>query len=303
MEMTPSPDRLLSAHCGGAWTARLLNASGFCTTWRAEGPADVLFVKSLPAYQGDVLASEADGLKALTATEAVCVPAVVGCWTDTAQDVAVLAVQWFDFKPAPERAFGERMGQALAGLHRLTPTEGGGRFGWRRDNMLGGTPQRNRWSTEGGIGGWMSFFGSERLGVMRERLIVAGASAKLTAAIDRVIAALPTFFDDGYVPRPSLVHGDLWSGNWGSLADGTPVIFDPAVSISDAEADLAMMELFSSPPVGFWPAYREAVGLAPGYERRRSLYQLYHLLNHELLFGGYARSAMATIERLLNRRG
>lgn len=299
--MTPSPVQLLSTHCGGAWTARPLNASGFCATWRADGPAGALFVKSLPACQQDVLSAEADGLEALAATRIVRVPAVVGCWIDTTQDVAVLAMQWFDLKPARGSAFGERMGHALAGLHRSTPAEGGGHFGWRRDNMLGGTPQRNRWSTECGIDGWTSFFGSERLGVMRERLIIAGASAALTAAIDQVIAALPTFFDDGHVPQPSLVHGDLWNGNWGSLADGTPVIFDPAVSISDAEADLAMMELFGSPPAGFWSTYREAAGLAPGYEWRRRLYQLYHLLNHELLFGGYAQPAMAAMKQLLKR--
>jgi fructosamine-3-kinase len=60
-----------------------------------------------------------------------------------------------------------------------------------------------------------------------------------------------------------------------------------------------MMELFGPPPAGFWPAYREAAGVAPGYGRRRGLYQLYHLLNHELLFGGYAQRAMATMQRLV----
>jgi fructosamine-3-kinase len=255
----------------------------------------------LPARLVSVLAAEADGLQALAATTTVLVPTVVGCWTDSAQNIAVLALQWCNFRPEQSVAFGERFGRALAALHGATPVEGSGSFGWRRDNMLGGTPQRNRWSIDGGIVGWTAFFGSERLGAMRERLSVSGASPALIAAIDPVIAALPTFFDDGHIPRPSLVHGDLWNGNWGCLAGGTPVIFDPAVSISDSEVELAMMELFGSPPTGFWPAYREAKGLAPGYERRRGLYQLYHLLNHELLFGGYERQAMATIEQLLKR--
>jgi protein-ribulosamine 3-kinase len=84
------------------------------------------------------------------------------------------------------------------------------------------------------------------------------------------------------------------------LADGTPVIYDPAVSCSDAEAELAMMELFGSPPAGFWGAYREAAGLHDGYARRRGLYQLYHLLNHALLFGGgYVRQSMALAQGLL----
>ena len=167
--------------------------------------------------------------------------------------------------------------------------------------MLGGTPQRNGWSLESGTPGWVAFFGAERLGAMRERLQDARADATLISGIDRVIAAMPSFFDDGHVPRPSLIHGDLWSGNWASLADGAPVIFDPAVSVSDPEAELAMMELFGSPPAGFGPAYAEGLAIAPGYPRRRGLYQLYHLLNHELLFGGYARQALVTIEALLRR--
>jgi fructosamine-3-kinase len=86
------------------------------------------------------------------------------------------------------------------------------------------------------------------------------------------------------------------------LPDGLPVIFDPAVSVSDAEAELAMMELFGSPPSGFGPAWRAAMGVHEGYERRRGLYQLYHLLNHALLFGGgYAAQSLAMAQRLLRK--
>ena len=152
------------------------------------------------------------------------------------------------------------------------------------------------------MSGWLEFFGNERLGVMRENLAALSAAHDLIESIDRVISVLPTFFEDGYIPQTSLVHGDLWNGNWGSLAHGMPVIFDPAVSISDKEAELAMMELFGKPPRGFWPAYREIAGLAPGYQRRLGLYQLYHVLNHELLFGGYARAAMAIMKQLLTGR-
>jgi fructosamine-3-kinase len=258
-------------------------------------------VKSLPAAQAEVLRAEADGLTALAATQALRVPAVAGCWADAGQGLAVLALEWLDLVPPRGSRPGEQFGRQLAALHRAPPAEGGGRYGWRRDNMLGGTPQRNRWSAESGLAGWLAFYGQERLGALRERLAARGAPAALTAAVDAVVAALPGCFDDGHLPRPSLVHGDLWGGNWGWLADGTPVVYDPAVSVSDAEAELAMMELFGEPPPGFWPAYREAAGLAPGYARRRGLYQLYHLLNHELLFGGYGRQAMAVMEQLLRR--
>jgi fructosamine-3-kinase len=296
--MTPSPAHLLSARCGGAWTVRPLRASEFTATWRAEGPDGALFVKTLPLGHEDVLAAEADGLAALAQTRTIAVPRVEGCWTDDEQGMAVLAMQWLHFGPMRSEAFGRRLGEALAALHRAPPVEGGGRFGWRRDNMLGGTAQSNRWSAGGGVAGWTEFFGSERLAAMRDRLRAKHAPAALLAGVDRVIAKLPAFFDDGHIPRPSLIHGDLWSGNWGMLADGTPVVFDPAVSVSDAEAELAMMELFGAPPAGFWPAYRDGAGLAPGYARRRGLYQLYHLLNHELLFGRYARPAMEVIDAL-----
>jgi fructosamine-3-kinase len=103
---------------------------------------------------------------------------------------------------------------------------------------LGATPQSNTPTAD-----WIAFFARHRLGAMRDRL--AGvAHAGLRDAIDAVIDALPRFFDDGYAPAPALIHGDLWSGNWGMLADGMPVVFDPAVSCSDPEAELAMMMLF-----------------------------------------------------------
>lgn len=262
-------------------------------------------MKSVPAHQEHILTAEADGLRAIAATKTVTVPAVLGCWTDDEQQVTVLALEWLDFHTAHHADFGQRLGQALAALHCAPPLDGAdhfGRFGWHRSNMLGGTMQRNRWSQQGGLTGWLEFFGHERLGAMREKLAAAHAahdSHELLDTLDQVISALPVFFTDGYIPQASLVHGDLWSGNWGCLAHGVPVIFDPAVSISDKEAELAMMELFGKPPPGFWPAYRETAGLAPGYAWRRGLYQLYHVLNHELLFGGYARSAMAIMQKLL----
>ena len=296
--MTYSPAPVLDAHCGGAWTLRPLASSGFCATWRAEGPAGALFVKSVPAARADALAAEADGLEAIAATRSIAAPAVAGFWSDDERDCAVLAMEWLDLVAAPRADFGERFGRALGRLHAAAPAEGAGRFGWRRDNRLGATMQSNRWSADGSLDGWIAFVAGERLGAMRERLVARGAPAALAAAIDRVVALLPDLFDDGHVPRPSLVHGDLWSGNWGSLRDGTAVVYDPAVSVSDAEAELAMVELFGAPPRGFWPAYAEVAGVAPGYPRRRPLYQLYHLLNHELLFGGYARPAMDAVERL-----
>lgn len=107
-------------------------------------------------------------------------------------------------------------------------------------------------------------------------------------------------FFDGYSPLPSLLHGDLWSGNVAFARDGEPVIFDPAVYYGDREADLAMTELFGGFDTSFYAAYQSAYPLDAGYPVRRTLYNLYHILNHANLFGGgYVRQAEAMMDRLL----
>jgi fructosamine-3-kinase len=103
---------------------------------------------------------------------------------------------------------------------------------------------------------------------------------------------------EGHEPQPSLLHGDLWSGNVGFTAEG-PVVFDPAVYYGDREADLAMTELFGGFPREFYEAYNEVYPLSAGYEERKHLYNLYHLLNHLNLFGGgYLGQVKATLRRL-----
>jgi fructosamine-3-kinase len=292
----------LSGRLSGRWSVCPLNASGFCTTWKAESSGQHLFVKGVALRDAHVLNAEADGLQTLAESRTIRVPAVVAHWLDHNNDIALLAMEWLEFS-SPDAGFGARFGRALARLHRTTPFQGAGRFGWGRDNMLGGSIQRNRWSIEGGRSGWIAFFNEQRLIPMRDAVLGRGASRELVTAIDEVIQRLPALFDlDDYVPRPSLIHGDLWSGNWGMLNDGTPVIYDPAVSCSDAEAELAMMELFGSPPRDFWHAYREVAEIAGGYAQRRSLYQFYHLLNHVALFGaGYEAQASDRARAILRR--
>jgi fructosamine-3-kinase len=246
------------------------------------------FVKTASAPAAAALHAEADGLHALAATRTIRVPAVDALGDD--DGTTLLVLEWLDLR-RPDAGFGARFGRALGALH-AAPVDPP-RYGWPRDNVLGATPQRNRLTAGGGTGDWIAFVASERLGAMQARLDPR-RDAALIDAVDGVVAALPACFADGHAPRPSLIHGDLWSGNWGMLADGTPVVYDPAVSWSDAEAELAMMELFGAPPSGFWPAYRDAAGLHPGYAQRRAVYQLYHLLNHVVLFGGgYGAQALA----------
>jgi protein-ribulosamine 3-kinase len=256
--------------------------AGFPWSATDNGQMSRQFVKSGSAAAGLALQSEAEGLRALAATGTVRVPAILGLEVD--EGTTTLELEWLDLRP-PDAGFAERFARALAALHAAPCPLKPPAFGWPRDNFIGATPQCNAPHAD-----WIAFFAGQRLEPMRSRL---SHHIDLAAAVTSVIDRLPTFFEDGHSPRASLIHGDLWSGNWGMLPDGTPVIFDPCVSCSDAEAELAMMELFGSPPAGFWPAYREAAGLHAGYARRRPLYQLYHLLNHAVLFGGgYVQQAL-----------
>lgn len=280
----------LTANLGGQWQLHTLGASGFCHTFMAQHRARKLFVKSVDARSG-LLRAEADGLLALAESDTIRVPRVE--WQGPVEARDVLAMEWLNLVPA-DRSLGTRFGRALGQLHRRPCPLRPARFGWRQDNYIGGTPQHNAPSAGDAPAEWPEYFRTRRLRPMRDALAARSAPQALLDAVDGVAAALPGFFADGHRPRPSLIHGDLWQGNWGMLADGSPVIFDPSVSCADAEVELAMMELFGTPPAGFWPAYREAAGLHPGYPRRRPVYQLYHLLNHALLFGAtYENQALA----------
>jgi len=167
------------------------------------------------------------------------------------------------------------LAQMLAKLHRTTGT----RFGWHRDNWIGATPQINTWRDD-----WATFFLECRI---QPQLALA---RKNGFAIQ-----VPVDLLKNHQPEPSLLHGDLWSGNAGFISEG-PVLFDPAVYYGDREADLAMTELFGGFPREFYAAYGKAYPLEAGYEQRKHLYNLYHLLNHLNLFGsGY----LAQVERTL----
>lgn len=290
--------RALSAAMGGDWTVSPLHASGFCATWRAERSGPALFVKDASGGAAEMLRAEADGLAALAAVSAVAVPAVRALVDDEESGRTLLAMDWLDLRP-PDAGFGACFGAALGALHAAAPAVPG--YGWHRGNWLGATAQDNQPLAPDAA--WADFFNQRRLAPLAARLAEAGASAALPDAVYAVMERWPVLLH-GHRPKPSLIHGDLWSGNWGMLAGGAPVIYDPAVSRSDAEAELAMMELFGSPPAGFWPAYREAAGLDAGYPRRRAVFQLYHLLNHALLFGGgYAAQALGCARDILREAG
>lgn len=249
------------------------------------------FRKTGSAAQLPMFAAEIEGLAALRATHAVRVPETIGAG-ETASGEAWLELEYLELAPL-DRTSGARLGEQLAAMHRRTGLEENATYGWPRDNFIGGTPQSNQSHRT-----WAGFFAAERL---RPQLAMArrnGMARPLFEQGERLADSLGAFFLD-YRPLPSLLHGDLWSGNAAQLVDGTPVIFDPAVHRGDREADLAMTELFGGFPESFYAAYRAAWPLDPGYERRKTLYNLYHVLNHFNLFGpGYLNQARRMIEWL-----
>jgi fructosamine-3-kinase len=164
------------------------------------------------------------------------------------------------------------------------------RFGWHADNFIGATPQANDWAAD-----WPRFFAERRLAPQLAMARDGGHGGRLLRDGERLLSRLDMLFE-GHEPAPSLLHGDLWAGNCASDTAGNPVLYDPAVHYGDRECDLAMSELFGGFDAAFYAAYEAAWPLPPGRERRRDLYQLYHVLNHLNLFGGGYRGQA---ERLL----
>lgn len=243
------------------------------------------FVKTNDAHYAPMLEAEADGLAAIARTKAIRVPAPVA--VGVAGGLAYLVLDWIEFRRGGRDA---ALGRALAAMHR----QAGPRFGWHRDNTIGTTPQANAWSDA-----WAAFFRDRRLAPQLALAAQRGHVGALQRSGERLLDALPALLG-AHAPQPSLVHGDLWSGNAGRLAGGEPVIFDPAVYYGDRETDIAMSELFGGFGADFYAAYDEAWPRADGYGVRRTLYNLYHVLNHLNLFGGgYRAQAQAMIGEML----
>jgi protein-ribulosamine 3-kinase len=253
-------------------------ASGGCIhqCYRVTIEGRSRFLKTNEPSHADAFAAEAEGLRALRSAGARAPePMAHG----VAAGKAYLLLEHLTLDGKSDFA---ALGRMLAGLHRASGT----RFGWHRDNYIGATPQPNSWCDD-----WREFWIKQRI---RPQLEFAKRNG--FAIVEPSYSSL-----EGHRPRPSLLHGDLWSGNCGFTAGG-PVVFDPAVYYGDREADLAMTELFGGFPPVFYEAYHEAWPLEAGYERRKLLYNLYHLLNHLNLFGvGYLGQVEATLRLLLLR--
>jgi fructosamine-3-kinase len=268
-------------------SASLAAGGGFASCQRWESDRGPVFVKVAPLARAAALDAEAAALRELAAAHAIRVPAVLGVGTSGAQ--AFLALEWVEFGNTTPRTEAW-LGRQLAELHRVTAAQ----FGWHRDNTIGATPQYNDWMDD-----WTEFFARRRLGVQLDLAERAGYGGRWLERGRQLCERIAQFFA-GYRPASSLLHGDLWGGNWAADASGTPVIFDPATYYGDRETDLAMTRLFGGFGREFYAAYAATWPLDAGAGARCDLYNLYHVLNHLNLFGGgYRGQAEAMIERLL----
>jgi protein-ribulosamine 3-kinase len=244
------------------------------------------FVKSNRPEHKDMLEREKTSLQVLAKTGAIPVPAPVA--SGTTADAAFLVLEHHAMQ---NHGDDRKLAQGLVNLHRQTsPT---GQYGWEEDNFIGTSPQSNRWHDN-----WCEFWLTERL---RPQLAMAYSNGydTLQPSAERLETRLPHILGD-HQPQPSLLHGDLWGGNAAFLDSGDPILYDPASYYGDRETDLALTELFGGFSAAFYDEYDKLWPLDSGYQARKKLYNLYHLLNHLNLFGtGYLDQCRNVMEQLV----
>lgn len=251
-----------------------------------------LFMKSNAKQNQSFFTAEAAGLYAIAQTGAIHTPHLLCSGTDEERGgISFLLMEFID---SGHRAanYWETFARQLAALHQASAGDlvPAGRYGFAGDNYIGARKQVNTPQER-----WIPFFRDCRLAPQFE-----DAASYFTEADRKRIVRLLDHLEDFLVEpkHPSLLHGDLWSGNVMTGSDGKAWLIDPAVYVGHAEADLAMTELFGGFPHAFYAAYREAFPMQDGYEDRRDLYNLYQLLNHLNLFGA---SYLLSVRRIVDK--
>lgn len=249
------------------------------------GKQQSYFIKLNSANQVEMFAAEALALQQMYDTQTIRVPRPI-CW-GIADNNSYIVLEWLDLGRGDHKSWQE-MGKKLALLHQ---SAGENRFGWQINNTIGDTPQINDWYDN-----WADFFAEQRIGY---QLRLANRRGGNFSNPNLIIETVRTKLKNRNL-SPSLVHGDLWSGNAACTIEGEPVIIDPAAYYGDREVDIAMSELFGRFPASFYQGYNQQWQLDVGYEDRKTIYNLYHILNHFNLFGsGYISQANSMIRKIL----
>ncbi|AMG31928.1 fructosamine kinase family protein [Grimontia hollisae] len=241
------------------------------------------FVKINSRDNLPVFEAEAESLRHLANSGEVSIPQVV--YIGIIKEKSVLVLNFIPMKPLDdENAY--LLGKELANLHKWGEQL---EYGFDIDNFIGTTEQRNSWHRK-----WANFFADHRIGF---QLKLAEERGMSFGDVERIVNEVKERLN-GHQPKASLLHGDLWKGNASSTMSG-PIIYDPACYWGDREVDIAMTHLFGGFPESFYKGYEEVWPLDPGFEKRKDIYNLYHMLNHCLLFGGpYLTETEALINKL-----
>lgn len=248
------------------------------------------FLKWNSASPPGMFSAEAAGLRLLAAANTLRVPAVIAVQEKQGLCPAYLVLEWLESGAASSQS-AEKLGEGLAALHRHQASQ----HGLDHANFIGSLPQKNIQTKT-----WVNFFAEQRL---RPQMEIARRLDRLPAArekgLNELIRRLPEWLP-AEEPAPSLLHGDLWSGNVMTLSDGIPAIIDPAVYFGHREIEIAFTQLFGGFGARFYAAYHATYPLPPDYEKRRALYQLYPLMVHMNLFGGgYISQVDAIVQRYI----
>lgn len=251
---------------------------------------DSVFMKANRKENLAFFEAEAVGVDAIAETKAIGVPQVLGMGTDEERDCSFLLLEYMA-EQKPVEDYWEIFARQLAQFHRADVEvifDKG--FGFREDNFIGARMQKNAPRES-----WIAFFRDCRLTPQFEDAVHYFDTAD-RKRMDYFLEHLDDFLTEP--EYPSLLHGDLWSGNFLTGNDGRAWLIDPAVYVGNREVDIAMTELFGGFSQEFYVAYREAASLQDGYEDRKDIYNLYQLLNHLNMFG---RSYLPAVLRIVWR--
>lgn len=244
------------------------------------------FIKTNPDAPANFFTFEANGLKAIAKTNTISVPEVYAHQEKTEDDGSMLILQWVSGEVTKLTA--EKLGEQLAALHQNVE----GYYGLAEDGFIGTLKQHNQ-QTES----WVEYFQKNRLQTqlnygIKNNVISGNRRKKLENLIKNVADYIPD------QPDRSLLHGDLWRGNWLAGENGQPYLVDPAILVGDRSFELAYTELFDGFPATFYDAYRTTWPLSADYPDTKPIYQLFYLLVHLNIFGeAYGSSVDAILER------